>query len=113
MVEFVYEDFNFKAIVNFRYQDLISVLPIRVTTLAWTMLRKHSTTTLNQMEDGFLGSHPLPIPLSYKEDALQAMSLPKAYVDFILNLPQVLQILHRKEASFLTIQLAINQPSIA
>lgn len=66
-----------KVTVSLRYTDLILVLPTRVTVLAWPMLNKNSTTTLNRMEDGVSGNHPLPVRLSYAEDALRTMSLPE------------------------------------
>ncbi|XP_058785758.1 uncharacterized protein LOC131660525 isoform X2 [Vicia villosa] len=94
MIEFVLEDFDCfcsKVTISLRYTDLISVLPTRVSALAWPMLKKNSTTTLNRMEDGVSESHPLPVRLSYAEDALRTMSLPEAYAEFILNLPQALQ----------------------
>ncbi|CAI8599745.1 unnamed protein product [Vicia faba] len=91
MIEFVLEDFDCKVTVSLRYTDLISVLPTRVTVLAWPMLKKNSTSTLNRMEDGVSGSHPLPIRLSYAEDALRTISLPEAYAEIVLNLPQALQ----------------------
>ncbi|CAK8568739.1 unnamed protein product [Lathyrus sativus] len=91
MIEFVLEDFDCKVTVSLRYTDLISVLPTRVTVLAWPMLNKNSTTTLNRMEDGVSGNHPLPVRLSYAEDALRTMSLPEAYAEIVLNLPQALQ----------------------
>ncbi|GAA0175548.1 hypothetical protein LIER_28697 [Lithospermum erythrorhizon] len=38
-----------------------------------------------------LGSHCIPIRLLYAEDALRTMSLPQAYAEIVLNLPQAFQ----------------------
>ncbi|RDX79987.1 hypothetical protein CR513_39518, partial [Mucuna pruriens] len=69
MIEFV--------TVSLRYADLISVLPTRISVLAWPMLNKNTTATLNRKEDGLSASHSSPIRLTYAEDALRTMSLPE------------------------------------
>ncbi|XP_057434609.1 uncharacterized protein LOC130727479 [Lotus japonicus] len=91
MVEFVLDDFDCKVTVSLRYADLISVLPSRISVLAWPMLKKNTAATLNRKEDGNFGSHPAPVRLHYAEDALRTMSLPEAYAEIVLNLPQALQ----------------------
>lgn len=91
MIEFVLDDYDCKVTVSLRYADLVSVLPTRITALAWPMFRKNSTATLSRKEDGSSGSHPAPVRLSYAEDALRTMSLPEAYAEIVLNLPQALQ----------------------
>ncbi|KAF7817184.1 centromere protein O [Senna tora] len=94
MIEFVLDDFDCKVTVSLRYADLISVLPTRITVLAWPMHQSKKnapTTTLTRKEDGLLGSHPPPVRLTYAEDALRTMSLPEAYAEIVLNLPQALQ----------------------
>ncbi|WJX41903.1 hypothetical protein P8452_29195 [Trifolium repens] len=91
MIEFVLDDFDCKVTVSLRYTDLISVLPTRITVLAWPMSKKISTVTLNRMEDGISGNHPAPVRLPYAEEALRTMSLPGAYAEIVLNLPQALR----------------------
>lgn len=63
--------------MSLRYADLISVLPSRISVLAWPMLKKNTAATLNRKEDGNFGSHPAPVRLHYAEDALRTMSLPE------------------------------------
>ncbi|XP_065850274.1 uncharacterized protein [Euphorbia lathyris] len=83
MVEFVLDDMDCKVTVSLRYAELISVLPTRVKVVAWP---------LNQSKkSGALGSHHGPARLSYAEEALQAMSLPEAYAEIVLNLPRAVQ----------------------
>ncbi|KAF7830190.1 centromere protein O [Senna tora] len=85
MVEFVLDDFDCKITVSLRYADLVSLLPSRIRVLAWPMHQfKKNTTTLS-------GGHPTPIRLTYAEDALRTMSLPEAYAEIVLNLPDALQ----------------------
>ncbi|KAJ8763790.1 hypothetical protein K2173_003572 [Erythroxylum novogranatense] len=83
MIEFVLDDFESKVIVSLRYADLMSVLPTRVKVFAWPM---------NQLQkSGSVGTHPSPARLSYAEDALRTMSLPEAYAEIVLNLPQAVK----------------------
>ncbi|XP_021607174.1 centromere protein O isoform X2 [Manihot esculenta] len=83
MIEFTLDDFDCKVTVGLRYADLVSVLPTRVKVFAWPM---------NQFKkNGALGTHPGPVRLSYAEDALRTMSLPEAYAEIVLNLPQAIQ----------------------
>ncbi|KAL2346852.1 hypothetical protein Fmac_000852 [Flemingia macrophylla] len=77
MIEFVLDDFDCKVTVSLRYADLISVLPTRISVLAWPMFNKNTTATLNRKDDGLSGSHSSPLRLSYAEDALRTMSLPE------------------------------------
>ena len=63
-----------KVTVSLRYADLISVLPTRISVLAWPMFNKN---TMSRKEDGLSGSHSSPIRLTYAEDALRTMSLPE------------------------------------
>ncbi|KAA8525911.1 hypothetical protein F0562_007989 [Nyssa sinensis] len=95
MIEFVLEDFDCKITISLRYADLISVLPTRISVLAWPVyLSKKSLTStaiMSRKGNGALGTHPIPARLSYAEDALRTMSLPEAYAEIVLNLPQSLQ----------------------
>ncbi|KAL1346755.1 hypothetical protein HN51_020316 [Arachis hypogaea] len=93
MVEFVRVDFDCKITVSLRYADLTSLLPTRISVLAWPMFKKNSASSasLNRKEDGVSGTQAPPIRLTYAEDALRSMSLPEAYAEIVLNLPQELQ----------------------
>ncbi|XP_027904985.1 uncharacterized protein LOC114164489 isoform X2 [Vigna unguiculata] len=98
MIELVLDDSDCKVTVSLRYADLISVLPTRISVLAWPMFNKNTTATLNRKEDGLSGSHSTPIRLTYAEDALRTMSLPEAYAEIVLNLPQALQQTYHQKA---------------
>lgn len=95
MIEFVLDDSDCKVTVSLRYADLVSVLPTRVKVLAWPMhqYKKNHTSSaaLSSKENGTMSSQPIPARLSYAEDALRTMSLPEAYAEIVLNLPQALQ----------------------
>ncbi|XP_039004959.1 centromere protein O-like isoform X2 [Hibiscus syriacus] len=86
MIEFALDDSDCKVTISLRYPDLVSVLPTRVKVLVWPMhrLKKNHTS-------GAMGSQPIPARLSYAEDALRTMSLPEAYAEIVLNLPQASQ----------------------
>ncbi|XP_031276501.1 uncharacterized protein LOC116134965 [Pistacia vera] len=81
IIQFAVDDSDCKVTVSLRYADLISVLPSRVRVLVWP--------TSQFKKDGI--STPSPARLSYAEDALRTMSLPEAYAEIVLNLPQALQ----------------------
>ncbi|KAJ7958652.1 Centromere protein O [Quillaja saponaria] len=91
MVEFVLDDFDCKITISLRYADLLSVLPTRISVLAWPVSKKSSSSTMDRKEDGVMGSHPIPARLTYAEDALRTMSLPEAYAEIVLNLPGALK----------------------
>ncbi|KAI3412918.1 uncharacterized protein J3R85_016741, partial [Psidium guajava] len=95
MVEFVLDDFECKVTVTLRYEDLISVLPTRIRVLAWPRKNCTSPVSMNQRGNGVSGSHPSPARLSYAEEALRSMSLPEAFAEIVLNLPQALQQLYQ------------------
>ncbi|KDP33446.1 hypothetical protein JCGZ_07017 [Jatropha curcas] len=80
MIEFVLDDFDCKVTVSLRYADLICVLPTRVRVFTWPTKK-----------NGAVGSLPSPARLSYAEDALRTMSLPEAYAEIVLNLPQAIR----------------------
>ncbi|XP_019417770.1 PREDICTED: uncharacterized protein LOC109328655 [Lupinus angustifolius] len=86
MIEFVLDDFDCKVTVSLRYGELILVLPSRISVLAWPALKKNTP----RKDDGILGSQPAPVRLAYAEEALRTMSLPEAYAEIVLNLPQAL-----------------------
>ncbi|CAI0376436.1 unnamed protein product [Linum tenue] len=83
MIEFVLDDFDCKITVSLRYSDLVAVLPTRVRVFAWPInqFKKNAAT----------GSHSNPSRLSFAEDAMRNMTLPEAYAEMVLNLPQALQ----------------------
>lgn len=83
IIEFVLDDFPCKVIVSLRYADLVSVLPTRVRVIAWPIDQFKKSEVM--------GAHPSPRRLSYAEDALKSMSLPEAYAEIVLRLPQVTQ----------------------
>ncbi|XVE97252.1 hypothetical protein REPUB_Repub03eG0004500 [Reevesia pubescens] len=95
MIEFVLDDSDCKVTISLRYPDLVSVLPTRVKVLAWPMhqFKKNHTSSavLSRKENGTMISQPIPARLAYAEDALRTMSLPEAYAEIVLNLPQALQ----------------------
>ncbi|KAJ4835879.1 hypothetical protein Tsubulata_030859 [Turnera subulata] len=74
---------SFQVTVSLKYADLISVLPMRARVTAWPM---------NQFKRNEApGSQSSRARLSYAEDALRTMSLPEAYAEIVLNLPQAVQ----------------------
>ncbi|KAL2464939.1 Centromere protein Cenp-O [Abeliophyllum distichum] len=102
MIEFVLDDFDSKVTLSLKYADLLSVVPTGVSVLAWPMHQSKKSTgavTMNRKENGALGSQPIPTRLSYAEDALRAMSLPEAYAEIVLNLPQVLKEIYPQQNS--------------
>lgn len=70
-----------KITVSIRYTDLVSVLPTRVKVLAWPLhpSKKVCTSTAEKKENERPSTLPVPVPiqLSYAEDALRTMSLPE------------------------------------
>lgn len=93
-VEFVLDDFDCKVTVSLRYADLISVLPTRIRVLVWPShcsKRLATSPMANRKVSGPNASQTIPSRLSYAEDALRTMSLPEAYAEIVLNLPQTLK----------------------
>ncbi|CAN0860132.1 hypothetical protein LINGRAHAP2_LOCUS7856 [Linum grandiflorum] len=83
LIEFVLDDFDCKVTVSLRYSELVAVLPNRVRVYAWP---------INQLKKSVaMGSHPNPTRLTYAEEAMRNMTLPEAYAEMVLNLPQALQ----------------------
>lgn len=96
MIEFALDDSDCTVTVSLRYADLIYVLPTKISVLAWPMLQTKKNTANSSIlsikkENGGTVSHPIPARLSYAEDALRTMSLPEAYAEIVLNLPQAIQ----------------------
>ncbi|CAK9312898.1 unnamed protein product [Citrullus colocynthis] len=96
MIEFALDDSDCTVTVSLRYADLIYVLPTKISVLAWPMPQMKKNTANSSIlsikkENGGTVSHPIPARLSYAEDALRTMSLPEAYAEIVLNLPQAIQ----------------------
>ncbi|KAH9622134.1 hypothetical protein KSS87_023615 [Heliosperma pusillum] len=89
MIEFVLDDFECTRItVSLKYADLIMVLPTRVRVMAWPL---NSYRQIVGKESTASPSNLIPARLSYAEDALRILSLPEAFAEFVLNLPQALE----------------------
>ncbi|CAM8970113.1 unnamed protein product [Rhodiola kirilowii] len=84
MVEFLIEDPLCKITVSLRYADLLSVLPTRVSVVAWPMKTASSDTAPTKKKS-------LPVRLTYAEEFLKTTSLPEAFAETVLNLPQYLE----------------------
>lgn len=95
MIEFVLEDFECTRItVSLKYADLVSVLPTRVRVMAWPLnssKKGPGAALMARKGSGTLSSHLIPARLSYAEEALRTLSLPEAFAEIVLNLPQALQ----------------------
>ncbi|XP_020264654.1 centromere protein O isoform X2 [Asparagus officinalis] len=91
LIEFVLDDFDCKVTVSLRYADLVSVLPSRIRVLAWPVHPSKKISTIERKGFGTTLVQSVPSRLSYAEDALRTMSLPEAYAEIVLNLPQVLR----------------------
>lgn len=92
MIEFALDDSDCNVTVSLRYADLLSVLPTRVSVLAWPAhpMKKSGSRKV---------SRPVPARLSYAEDALKSLSLPEAYAEIVLNLPQALERIQSSSSS--------------
>ncbi|KAL0327926.1 UNVERIFIED_CONTAM: hypothetical protein Scaly_2225200 [Sesamum calycinum] len=95
MIEFVLADFNCKVTVSLRYADLLSTLPSVVSVLAWPIQQPKKSWTgagqLNRKDYGTLGRQAIPARLLYAEDALRTMSLPEAFAEIVLKMPEFLK----------------------
>ncbi|KAL3646161.1 hypothetical protein CASFOL_011341 [Castilleja foliolosa] len=95
MVEFVLTDFDCKVTVSLRYGNLVSTLPSGVNVFAWPMQQpktkrlRTSVAPINRKE--ISGNQLVPARLVNAEQALRSMSLPEAFADIILAMPQVLK----------------------
>ncbi|KAK6142343.1 hypothetical protein DH2020_022691 [Rehmannia glutinosa] len=84
MIEFVLADSECKVTVSLRYSDFLATLPSEVSVFAWS-------TQQNGKKNGGRGSQPIPARLQYAEDALRLMSLPEAFAEIVLKMPQSLR----------------------
>ncbi|KAM1089222.1 hypothetical protein ACFX15_016461 [Malus domestica] len=85
-------DFDCKVVVKLKYAELVSVLPTHVSVVAWPVCQPRKSSlnisSMNKKENGTLEG---PTTLFYAEDALRNKSLPEAYAEIVLNLPQTLR----------------------
>ncbi|KAI3465560.1 hypothetical protein Pfo_022223 [Paulownia fortunei] len=95
MVEFVLTHFDCKITVSLTYADLLSTLPSVVSVVAWSTQQPKISWTgpapINRKENGALGRQPIPARLLYAEDALRSMSLPEAFAEIVLKMPESLR----------------------
>lgn len=92
MVEFMLDDCECKITVSLRYPNLLSILPTGVSVLAWPVNASKKSSSAEKMRkgNGVSENQEVPVRLTYAEDALRAMSLPEAYAEIVLNLPEEL-----------------------
>lgn len=91
MIEFIVDDFDCKVTVSLRYADLLSILPTGISVVAWPMNQSKKSPTEGRKANVSFGSNTSPMRLSYAEDALRTLSLPEAYAEIVLNLPEALE----------------------
>lgn len=84
MIEFLIEDPLCKITVSLRYADLVSILPTRVSVVAWPLKGTSSDTVATNKKSQ-------PIRLTYAEEALRNTGLPEALAETVLSLPQHLE----------------------
>ncbi|WOG95986.1 hypothetical protein DCAR_0415316 [Daucus carota subsp. sativus] len=89
MVEFMLDDCDCKITVGLRYENLLSILPTRASVFAWPV-KKSSSAEIMRKGNGISENPDVPMRLIYAEDALRTMSLPEAYAEIVLNLPEEL-----------------------
>ncbi|ESQ41021.1 hypothetical protein EUTSA_v10014111mg [Eutrema salsugineum] len=89
MIEFALDDCDCKVVVSLRYGDLLCELPTKVRVLAWPMHQLKRQCTSPRL--GKLGSQAIPVRLSFAEDALRIQSLPEAYAEIVINMPQEIE----------------------
>ncbi|KAF6142351.1 hypothetical protein GIB67_023376 [Kingdonia uniflora] len=95
IIEFELNDFDCKVIVSLRYADLVSTLPTRIRVLAWPIhpskKKVMGTRAMDIKENERPIAQSAPIRLTYAEDAFGTMSLPEAYAEMVLSLPQAIR----------------------
>ncbi|GKA10238.1 hypothetical protein Tco_0689671 [Tanacetum coccineum] len=91
MIEFVVDDTDCRLTSqSFRYADLLSILPTAVSVVAWPMNRSKRSPTEGRTGKVAFGSNSAPIRLNYAESAMRTLSLPQAYAEIVLNLPNAI-----------------------
>ncbi|KAJ3679475.1 hypothetical protein LUZ60_017486 [Juncus effusus] len=89
MVDFVLEDYDCIITANIRYTELAATSPSQTKVLLWPA---HPSKKIISSSDGTGGvQYPSLSRLSYAEEALKTMSLPQAYAEIVLNLPQAIK----------------------
>ncbi|PIN17441.1 hypothetical protein CDL12_09900 [Handroanthus impetiginosus] len=95
MIEFVLTNFDCKITVSLRYADLVSTLPSGVSVFVWPIQQTKKLRTgmvpAHRKENGASGNQSIPARLVHAEDALRSMSLPEAFAEVVLNMPQALK----------------------
>ncbi|KAI3756049.1 hypothetical protein L1987_55862 [Smallanthus sonchifolius] len=91
MIEFFLEDFDCKVTVSLRYADLLSILPTGISVVAWPMSQSKKSPTRGKKGKIAFGNNAGPMRLSYAEAALRTLSLPEAFAEIVLNLPEALE----------------------
>lgn len=93
MVEFVLADFDCKVTVSLGYTDLVSTLPSEISVLAWPLPQP------KRLRTGIapITRHQLvPARLFNAEDALRTLSLPQAFAEIVLSMPEALKEVFRE-----------------
>ncbi|KAG7550217.1 Centromere protein O [Arabidopsis thaliana x Arabidopsis arenosa] len=94
MIEFSMDDCDCKFVVSLRYGDLLCELPTKVRILVWPMHHHQSKKQCTSP-----GSQPIPVRLSFAEDAFRIQSLPEAYAEIMQNMPNEIQQLFQRSPS--------------
>ncbi|CAF1696980.1 unnamed protein product [Brassica napus] len=89
MIEFAIDDCDCKVVVSLRYGNLMCELPTKVRVLAWPMHQLKRQCTSPRLSK--LASQAIPVRLSFAEDALRIQSLPEAYAEIVVNMPQEIE----------------------
>ncbi|KAL0842911.1 hypothetical protein Bca101_016156 [Brassica carinata] len=89
MVEFAIDDCDCKVVVSMRYGNIMCELPTKVRVLAWPMHQLKRQCTSPRVSK--LASQAIPVRLSFAEDALRIQSLPEAYAEIVVNMPQEIE----------------------
>ncbi|KAL0672518.1 hypothetical protein Bca4012_000498 [Brassica carinata] len=77
------------VVVSLRYGNLMCELPTKVRVLAWPMHQLKRQCTSPRLSK--LASQAIPVRLSFAEDALRIQSLPEAYAEIVVNMPQEIE----------------------
>ncbi|KAH6788656.1 centromere protein O [Perilla frutescens var. frutescens] len=88
MIEFVLADFDCKVTVVIRYAELVSTLPSGISALAWPT---HQAKRLRTSVAPATRRDVVPARLVHAENALRTMSLPEAFAEIVLSMPDVLK----------------------
>jgi hypothetical protein len=70
-------DLSSKVTVSIRYSDLLFTLPSQARVLAWPLRSYKRISAAGRRSSGGATAQPVPLRLSYAEDALKTLSLPE------------------------------------